>query len=249
MKKLKLLVIVMFAILMIPVGVFADENEEVNVYFFKGDGCGYCEAGLEWFDEIEDRYGERYKLHEYETWYDKDNAALMEAVAKIRGEDVQGVPYIIIGDQSWNGFDDSYKDEIIDKIRSEYKTAVAERYDVMNYVKPKINTIGIGLCASMGAFLLSSGAKNKRYALENTKVMIHQPLGGAKGQATDIMIVAEEIVRIKKQLNNILSKNTGQDIKKITLDTERDFYMTSTEAINYGLIDEILTSQETILDK
>jgi len=122
-------------------------------------------------------------------------------------------------------------------------------YDVMNYVKPKINTIGIGLCASMGAFLLSSGSKNKRYALENTKVMIHQPLGGAKGQATDIMIVAEEIVRIKKQLNNILSKNTGQDIKKITLDTERDFYMTSTEAINYGLIDEILTSQETILDK
>lgn len=122
-------------------------------------------------------------------------------------------------------------------------------YDVMKYVKPKINTIGIGLCASMGAFLLSSGSKNKRYALENTKVMIHQPLGGAKGQATDIMIVAEEIVRIKKQLNNILSKNTGQDIKKITLDTERDFYMTSTEAINYGLIDEILTSQETILDK
>ena len=101
----------------------------------------------------------------------------------------------------------------------------------------------------MGAFLLSSGAKNKRYALENTKVMIHHPVGGAKGQATDIMIVAEEIVRIKKQLNNILSKNTGQDIKKITLDTERDFYMTSTEAINYGLIDEILTSQETILDK
>ncbi len=122
-------------------------------------------------------------------------------------------------------------------------------YDVMKYVKPKINTIGIGLCASMGAFLLSSGDKNKRYALENTKIMIHQPLGGAKGQATDIMIVAEEIVRIKKQLNEILSRNTGQDIKKITLDTERDFYMTSTEAISYGLIDEILTSQETILDK
>ena len=122
-------------------------------------------------------------------------------------------------------------------------------YDVMKYVKPKINTIGIGLCASMGAFLLSSGDKNNRYALENTKIMIHQPLGGAKGQATDIMIVAEEIVRIKKQLNKILSLNTGQDIKKITLDTERDFYMTSSEAINYGLIDEILSSQETILDK
>ena len=122
-------------------------------------------------------------------------------------------------------------------------------YDVMNFVKPDINTIGIGLCASMGAFLLSSGKKNKRYVLENTKVMIHQPLGGAKGQATDIMIVAEEIVRIKKQLNLILAKNTNQDIKKITLDTERDFYMTSYEAINYGLVDEILTSQETNLDK
>lgn len=122
-------------------------------------------------------------------------------------------------------------------------------YDVMQYVTPKINTIGIGLCASMGAFLLSSGEKNKRFALENTKLMIHQPLGGAKGQATDIMIVAEEIVRIKKRLNEILSKNTNQDIKKITLDTERDFYMTSNEAIDYGLIDQILTSQETILDK
>ena len=134
MKKLKLFVIVMFAILMIPVGVFAEETEEVNVYFFKGEGCGYCEAGLEWFDEIEDRYGERFKLHEYETWYDKSNAALMEAVAEARNEEVQGVPYIIIGDQSWNGFDDSYKDEIIDRIRSEYKTAVEDRYDVMNYV-------------------------------------------------------------------------------------------------------------------
>ena len=128
-------------------------------------------------------------------------------------------------------------------------TAGLAIYDTMNYINSDVSTVCVGLAASMGAFLLSSGDKKKRYALENTKVMIHQPLGGAKGQATDIMIVAEEIVRIKKQLNNILSKNTGQDIKKITLDTERDFYMTSNEAINYGLIDEILTSQETILDK
>ena len=119
----------------------------------------------------------------------------------------------------------------------------------MNYVKCDINTIGIGLCASMGAFLLSCGTKKKRYALPNTKVMIHQPLGGAKGQATDIMIVAEEIIKIKQTLNLILSKNTNQDIKKITSDTERDFYMTSTEALNYGIIDEILTHQETILEK
>ena len=122
-------------------------------------------------------------------------------------------------------------------------------YDVMNYIKPNVNTIGIGLCASMGAFLLSSGEKGKRYALPNTKIMIHQPLGGAKGQATDIMIVAEEILRIKKQLNHILSKNTNQSIEKITSDSERDYYMTCMEAINYGLIDEILSSSQTISDK
>lgn len=119
-------------------------------------------------------------------------------------------------------------------------------YDVMNYIKPDVNTIGIGLCASMGAFLLSSGTKNKRFALPNTKIMIHQPLGGAKGQATEIMIVAEEIIRIRKQLNNILATNTNQSIEKITSDTERDFYMTSIEAVNYGLIDEILLKKESI---
>ena len=119
-------------------------------------------------------------------------------------------------------------------------------YDVMNYIKPDVNTIGIGLCASMGAFLLSSGEKGKRYALPNTKIMIHQPLGGAKGQATDIMIVAEEIIRIKRQLNSILAKNTNQSIEKITSDTERDFYMTSMESINYGLIDQILSKSEAI---
>ena len=119
-------------------------------------------------------------------------------------------------------------------------------YDVMNFIKPDVNTIGIGLCASMGAFLLSSGTKGKRYALPNTKIMIHQPLGGAKGQATDIMIVAEEIIRIKQQLNNILSLNTNQPIEKITSDTERDFYMTSMESINYGLIDQILSKSDTI---
>ena len=119
-------------------------------------------------------------------------------------------------------------------------------YDVMNYIKPDVNTIGIGLCASMGAFLLSSGTKGKRYALPNTKIMIHQPLGGAKGQATDIMIVAEEIIRIKSQLNSILAKNTNQSIEKITSDTERDFYMTSMESINYGLIDQILSKSDTI---
>lgn len=120
-------------------------------------------------------------------------------------------------------------------------TAGLAIFDTMRYIKPKVVTIGMGICASMGAFLLSSG--NKRLALENTKIMIHQPLGGAKGQATDIMIVAEEIIKIKKKLNQILAKNTGQDLEKITKDADRDFYMDALQAKSYGLIDDILLSK------
>ena len=123
-------------------------------------------------------------------------------------------------------------------------TAGFSIYDTMKYIKPRVVTIGMGLCASMGAFLLSSG--DKRYALENTKVMIHQPLGGAKGQATDIMIVAEEIISIKKKLNEILSKNTKQPLSKIEQDTERDFYMDSKKALEYGIIDEIIKNNNKI---
>ena len=113
-------------------------------------------------------------------------------------------------------------------------------YDTMNYVKCDIYTIGMGICASMGAFLLSSGTKGKRAVLPNTKVMIHQPLGGAKGQATDIMIVAEEIIKTKKLLNNILAKNTSQPLSKIEVDVERDYYLDANQALKYGLIDKIL---------
>ena len=121
-------------------------------------------------------------------------------------------------------------------------TAGLSIYDTIKYIKPKVVTIGMGLCASMGAFLLSSG--DKRYALENTKIMIHQPLGGANGQATDIMIVAEEIIRIKKKLNEILSKNTNQPLSKIEQDTERDFYMDSEQAVKYGIIDSIIKNEK-----
>ena len=121
-------------------------------------------------------------------------------------------------------------------------TAGLSIYDTMKYIKPKVVTIGMGLCASMGAFLLSSG--DKRYALENTKIMIHQPLGGAKGQATDIMIVAEEIIRIKNKLNEILSKNSNQPLSKIEQDTERDFYMDSEQAVSYGIIDSIIKNEK-----
>lgn len=113
-------------------------------------------------------------------------------------------------------------------------------YDTMNYIKPDVCTICIGQAASMGAFLLSCGAPGKRYALPNSRIMIHQPLGGARGQATDIEIQAREILRLKEILNGILAKNTGQKLSKIVKDTERDFFMSSTEAKEYGLVDKIL---------
>ncbi len=113
-------------------------------------------------------------------------------------------------------------------------------YDTMNYIRADVSTICIGQAASMGAFLLSCGAKDKRFALPNSRIMIHQPLGGAQGQATDIEIQANEILRIKKTLNEILAKNTNQSIKKIEKDTDRDFFMSAAEAKEYGIIDNVL---------
>lgn len=113
-------------------------------------------------------------------------------------------------------------------------------YDTMNYVRPDICTICIGQAASMGAFLLSCGTQGKRYSLPNSRIMIHQPLGGARGQATDIQIQAQEILRLKSTLNEILVKNTGQELRKIEQDTERDYFMSAEEAKNYGLIDKVL---------
>nr|WP_217495551.1 ATP-dependent Clp endopeptidase proteolytic subunit ClpP [Caminibacter mediatlanticus] len=117
-------------------------------------------------------------------------------------------------------------------------------YDTMNYIKPDVVTICMGQAASMGAFLLSSGAKGKRFALPHARIMIHQPLGGAQGQATDIEIHAKEILRMKKELNKILAENTGQSIRKIEKDTERDFFMSAEEAMKYGLIDKVLKKRE-----
>ncbi len=113
-------------------------------------------------------------------------------------------------------------------------------YDTMHYVKCEVSTVCVGMAASMGAFLLAAGAKGKRKALPNAEIMIHQPLGGARGQATDIAIQAEQIMRIKRKMNELLSKHTGQTIKTIEKDVERDHYMTAEEALKYGLIDEII---------
>lgn len=117
-------------------------------------------------------------------------------------------------------------------------------YDTMRHLKCDVSTICVGLAASMGAFLLSSGTKGKRTSLANSQIMIHQPLGGAQGQATDIEITARNILRIKDRLNNILAKNTGQSLEKVQNDTERDNWMFPEEALEYGLIDEIITEEE-----
>ena len=113
-------------------------------------------------------------------------------------------------------------------------------YDTMNFIKPDVSTICIGQAASMGAFLLCSGAKGKRYSLPSSRIMIHQPLGGAQGQATDIQIQAEEILRMKSDLNKILSQNTGKTLKQIEKDTERDNFMSAQEAVKYGMIDKVI---------
>lgn len=119
-------------------------------------------------------------------------------------------------------------------------TAGLAIYDTMNYIKPDVVTICLGQAASMGAFLLSAGAKGKRYSLPNSRIMIHQPLGGFQGQATDIEIHAREILRLKRMLNEYLAKHTGQPIEKIEADTERDYFMSAQEAVEYGLIDKVI---------
>ena len=120
-------------------------------------------------------------------------------------------------------------------------TAGLAIYDTMNYIKPDVSTVCLGMAASMGAFLLAAGAKVKRFALPNSEIMIHQPMGGASGQATDIAIHAEHILRIKDNLNRILAERTGQPLEKIKADTERDNFMTAEEAKAYGLVDEVMS--------
>ncbi len=122
-------------------------------------------------------------------------------------------------------------------------TAGMAIYDTMNYIKCDVSTICVGLAASMGAFLLAGGAKGKRFALPNSEIMIHQPSGGARGQATEIKIVAENILKIKARLNRILSENTGKPLEQVEIDTERDNYMTAEEALEYGLVDSIITNR------
>jgi ATP-dependent Clp protease protease subunit len=128
-------------------------------------------------------------------------------------------------------------------------TAGLAIYDTMQYIKPDVTTICMGQATSMAALLLAAGTKGKRYALPHARVMIHQPLGGVQGQATDIDIQAKEILKIKSIVHNILSKHTGQDLERIRVDTERDFFMDSDDALRYGIIDKVITEREIAEDQ
>ena len=150
MKRYFMLLLI--ALFILPLMVFAeDENldstdgasdsKEVNVYLFRGEGCPHCQEAEEWFESIEEEYGSYFKVIDYETWYDQDNSELMEKVAEARGETAEGVPYIIVGNKSWNGFADSLKDEILEEIKSEYSKDVSDRYDIMKLLpEGKANT-------------------------------------------------------------------------------------------------------------
>lgn len=141
MKKLKYLVILLIAALIIPFTVNAEgeesESKEVKVYLFRGEGCPHCKEAEEWFQSIEEEYGSYFEIVSYETWYNQENAELMQRVAKARGEEASGVPYIIIGNQSWNGFTESYEPEMIERIKSEFEKDINDRYDIIKLLPEK----------------------------------------------------------------------------------------------------------------
>lgn len=180
-----------------------------------------------------------------ERSYDIYSRLLKDRIVMLSGEVNDAVASTIVAQLLFLEAEDPEKD-IYFYINSPggVVTAGMAIYDTMNYIRPNVVTICIGQAASMGAFLLSSGEKGKRYALPHARIMIHQPLGGAQGQATDIEIQAKEILRMKKELNEILAKNTGQKISVVEKDTDRDNFMSAQEAKEYGMIDEVLTKSE-----
>lgn len=175
-----------------------------------------------------------------ETVYDIYSKLLKERIIFIEGEINDEKANLVVSELLY--LDSISNDDINIYINSPGGSITAGMaiYDTMNYIKSDCVTIGIGLCASMAAFLLSSGTRGKRCSLNNTEIMIHEPLGGVNGQATEIKIVAERILKIKKKLNVILSRNTKKSLSKIEKDVERDYYMDSDESLKYGIIDKII---------
>ena len=175
-----------------------------------------------------------------EKFYDLYSRLLKDRIIFLSGEINDEVASVVVGELLF--LNSQGKDDIFLYINSPGGSVTAGMaiYDTMNFIEADVSTICVGMCASMAAFLLSSGTKGKRICLKNGEVMIHQPLGGAKGQATEIEIAANRILKLKNKLNNILASNTNQDIKKIKRDTERDYFMDADEALNYGIVDKVL---------
>ena len=180
------------------------------------------------------------KSNNSERVYDIYSRLLKDRIILISGEINDSISSSIVAQLLY--LDSINNDDISIYINSPggVVTAGMAIYDTMNYIKSDVSTICIGMAASMAAFLLSSGTKGKRYCLPNSEVMIHQPLGGVEGQATEIKIAAERILKLKDKLNKILAKNTGKNINTVEKDTERDYFLSANEALEYGLIDKII---------
>ncbi len=176
-----------------------------------------------------------------ERSYDIYSRLLKERIIFLGGEVEDNMSNLIVAQLLFLEAEDPEKDiQIYINSPGGSVSAGLAIYDTMQYIKPAVSTICVGLAASMGAFLLTAGAKGKRFALPNSDIMIHQPLGGARGQVEDVRIQAEKMIRTRQRLNEILSERTGQSLEKIAKDTDRDFYMTAQEAKSYGIIDDIL---------
>jgi len=180
-----------------------------------------------------------------ERSYDIYSRLLKDRIIMLSGEVNDAVAASIVAQLLFLEADDPEKDIFL-YINSPggVVTAGMSMFDTMNYIKPDVCTICIGQAASMGAFLLAAGAEGKRFALPNARIMIHQPSGGAQGQSTDIQIQAQEIQRLKNSLNDLLSKHTGQTFEKVEQDTERDNFMSATEACEYGLVDKVIEKHQ-----
>nr|WP_276938093.1 ATP-dependent Clp endopeptidase proteolytic subunit ClpP [Helcococcus sueciensis] len=182
-----------------------------------------------------------------ERAFDIYSRLLKERIIFVTGEINDQMADIIVAQLLFLEFEDPEKDiQLYINSPGGSVTAGLAIYDTMNYIKPDVSTIVIGQAASMGAILLTAGAEGKRYSLPNANILIHQPLGGAQGQATEIHIVAEQILKIRDRLNKILVDTTGQDVETIVRDTERDKYMTAQEALKYGLVDKVIENHKEI---
>ncbi len=184
------------------------------------------------------------KSHDGERAYDIYSRLLKDRIIFLSGPIVDSVANAVIAQLLFLESQDPKKDiKLYINSPGGVVTAGLAIYDTMQYVKPDVSTICIGLAASMGATLLVAGAKGKRFALPNSEILLHQVMGGAEGQAVDVEISARQIIKLKNKLNQILAKHTGQDLKKVEKDTDRDFYLTSEEAKTYGIIDQIIKSR------